>query len=211
MALVNHNVDDQLLLESLLEQSAKPALPKAADGLHYLLASPFRYQSPPPAGSRFRARFDPAVFYGAEDVATACAEAGYWRWRFWMDSAGLAGTHKTMSMSLFEFHARTTALLDLTTPPLNSARDTWTQQNDYTGTQALARDAREHGIEIIRSESVRNSPHGRCLSILTPQVFRNIQEPYRHVTQTWQLHINPPSGVIWQRDLVRETLEFRFA
>ncbi len=56
MRLVD-SLDDQAMLERLLEAS-KPALPPAADGLHYLLATPFRYRSP--HGSRFRAGTDPA-------------------------------------------------------------------------------------------------------------------------------------------------------
>ena len=209
MALVNQRIEDQHLLESMLETAAKPPQPAATRGLHFLLSTPFRYP-PPPAGSRFRSRFDPGVFYAAQDVPTACAEAGYWRWRFWMDSAGLAGVVKAVAMTLFEFHAGSRALLDLTAPPLSADRQRWTDRLDYGPTQELARQARQQGFEIIRSESVRR-PQGRCLSILTPQVFRNVHEPYRHVTQTWQLHMNASTGVIWQRELAAETLEFRFA
>ena len=39
------SLDDQATLERLLEAS-KPPLPPAAEGLHYLLATPFRYRSP---------------------------------------------------------------------------------------------------------------------------------------------------------------------
>ena len=42
--------EEQRLLEQLLE-AAKPPLPAAAHGLHYLLATPFRYP-PLPGGSR---------------------------------------------------------------------------------------------------------------------------------------------------------------
>src|SRR5690606_34600079 len=41
MRLVDHP-DEQALLEQLLDDS-KPALPRAARGLHYLLSTPFRY------------------------------------------------------------------------------------------------------------------------------------------------------------------------
>lgn len=211
MALADHRVDDQLVLEQMLEEAAKPPLPSGAEGLHFLLASPFRYRSPQPAGSRFRGQFDPAVFYGAEDAPTACAEVGYWRWRFWADSEGLAGIRKSIAMTLFEFHAKTRALLDLTIPPLSANRLAWIDRNDYSATQALARRARDQDIEIIRSESARNGPQGRCLNILTPQAFKNASKPYRNATQTWQLHIDASSGVVWQRDFVRETLEFTFA
>ena len=209
MALVNHCADDQRLLEDMLESAAKPLQPAATRGLHFLLAAPFRYP-PPPGGSRFRGRFDPGVFYAAEDVPTACAEAGYWRWRFWRDSEGLANVIKAIAMTLFEFRAATRALLDLTLPPLSADRQLWTDSRNYAATQELARQARDQGIEIIRSESVRNGPRGRCITVLTPQVFKNVQEPYRHVTQTWQLHLNVAAGVVWQRELMPETLEFRF-
>jgi len=65
------NVEEQLLLERLLDQS-KPPLPPEASDLHYLLSTPFRYSSP--IGSRFRARADSGIWYGAEAQRTACAE-----------------------------------------------------------------------------------------------------------------------------------------
>ena len=69
-------VDDlaeQAVLEDLLER-AKPPLPVGTDGLHYLLATPFRY---PPLrhGSRFGRRFEPGLFYGARRLPTLLAEA----------------------------------------------------------------------------------------------------------------------------------------
>ncbi len=87
MKLVD-DADEQALLESLLEE-AKPALPAAAASLHYLLATPFRYPSAR-GGSRFRAAVDPGVWYGAQTVRTACAELGYWRWKFVCDALALA-------------------------------------------------------------------------------------------------------------------------
>jgi len=80
------NVEEQLILERVLENS-KPKVPSDAADLHYLLATPFRYASP--IGSRFRAPADPGVWYGAEKERTACAELGSWRWRFLMDATGL--------------------------------------------------------------------------------------------------------------------------
>ena len=76
MVLVD-TLDEQALLEQLLEGS-KPPLPSGAAGLHWLLFTPFRYP-PPPSGSRFRGQTDPGVFYGADEVETACAELGFWR------------------------------------------------------------------------------------------------------------------------------------
>ena len=72
---------EQALLEDILEAS-KPALPAECRGLHYLLATPFRY-APYPHGSRFRrAGMTPGVFYGAEAVDTALAEMAFYRLLF---------------------------------------------------------------------------------------------------------------------------------
>ena len=209
IALTKGNADDQAVLEDIIENAKPPASQEAA-GLHFLLSTPFRYMAPP-AGSRFRGRFDPAVFYGAEDIKTACAEAGYWRLRFWMDSEGLASQASSMQMTLFEFHGATKTLLDLTLPPFKAQRKAWIHSSDYAKPQELAVKARKAGSEMIRSESVRNSPDGRCLTALTPAVFKAVAEPFRHQMQTWSLFIQPPNRVVWQRDLNGDMYQFAYA
>ena len=87
MALVD-SLDEQQALERILDD-AKPPVPTGARKLHWLLFTPFRYP-PPPGGSRFRGPNDPGVFYGADEVRTACAELGYWRWRHLNESPALA-------------------------------------------------------------------------------------------------------------------------
>ena len=129
IALAMGNEVDQAVLEDIID-AVKPALPQEAASLHFLLSTPFRYLPPPPSGSRFRGRFDPAVFYGSEDVRTACAEAGYWRLRFWMDSEALAVKSTSMQMTLFEFHGATRALLDLTLTPFKTHRKEWIHSSD---------------------------------------------------------------------------------
>ncbi len=149
MALVRGDLGDQALLEDILEE-AKPHLPREAAGLHWLLATPFRYWPRPPAGSRFRATDQPGVFYGADEEATACAECGYWRLRFWQDSSGLAEHEAAIPITLFQFHGATAQALDLTRPPLNAGQTSWTHPSDYTATQQLAAQARQANIELIR-------------------------------------------------------------
>lgn len=204
MNLVHGEPADQVLLEDLLD-AVKPPSPRATQTLHWLLATPFRYRALS-AGSRFRRRGDPGVFYGGESRRTACAEAGYWRLRFWTDSAALAQTAASVEMTLFEFHARTPRLLDLTLPPLAARRADWIAQ-DYGATQALAAAAREAGVEAIRYESARDA-QGRCLALLAPAVFD--ADSFRHVQQTWTLSLRPPQRIVWQRPLERETLAFEF-
>ncbi|QXP82704.1 RES family NAD+ phosphorylase [Methylococcus sp. Mc7] len=207
MHLAAGRLDDQSLLEDILDE-AKLRLPAAAEGLHWLLATPFRYW-PLPGGSRFRRRTDPGVFYGAEERKTACAECGYWRLRFWLDSAGLSGRSATVELTLFEFAAAADKAIDLSRPPLSSDRDAWTHPSEYAGTQALAEKAREAGIETIRYESVRD-PGGFCLALLTPEVFKSAPEPFRNNQQTWNLLIQPPGRIVWQRQLERESWVFEF-
>jgi hypothetical protein len=208
MALVRGDLADQALLEDILE-TAKPHLPRHAAGLHWLLATPFRYWPRPPAGSRFRAITHPGVFYGADDEATACAECGYWRLRFWQDSAGLAEREAAIPITLFQFHGATARSLDLTQAPLNADRADWTHPSDYAATQQLADRARQADIELIRYQSVRR-PGGSCLAILTPHVFKAVEEAFRNVQHSWTLWLKPSGETIWQRELTDESLVFSF-
>ena len=86
MSLVD-SLAEQAQLEALLDAS-KPPIPAAALGLHWLLFTPFRYPTSR-HGSRFRRPYDPGVFYAAYERSTACAELGYWRWRFLAESPAL--------------------------------------------------------------------------------------------------------------------------
>ena len=207
MHLARGNLDDQALLEDILED-AKPLPPADVAGLHWLLATPFRYR-PGSAGSRFRARHAAGVFYGAEDRQTACAETGYWRLRFWLDSAGLAGRRANVELTLFEFHGAHPQHLDLLAPPFVAARARWTAADDYSDTQALAAAAREAGIGVIRYESARR-PRGVCLAVMSAETFRRVADPYRHVQQTWSLMLVPPARVVWQRHLGDERWSFNY-
>ena len=189
-------VDDaaeQEVLESLLEAS-KPALPDATDGLDYLLATPFRY--PPTAhGSRFRSVADPGVFYGAATVRTACAELGYWRWRFLKDAEGLDRIGP-VAHTAFRSEVRTTAV-DLRKAPFSTETVSWTHPTDYTATQSFARTARAAGVGAIVYGSVRDPQPSWCLAVLTPNAFSS-RRPLP-TQQNWWLAVHP-RGVIWRRD-----------
>lgn len=191
------NVEEQLLLERLLEQS-KPPLPAAARDLHYLLATPFRYSSP--IDSRFRCPADSGIWYGAEAQRTACAELGFWRWRFLLDSAALESIGPS-PQTVFQagIDGR---LVDLTQAPFKRWRSDWTHPDDYGPSQAFARLARQAGVEAIRYESVRDPEHGAAVAVLTPACFK----PHKPLAQhTWFLTVRPTT-VIWQRE--GETFEF---
>lgn len=155
--------DEHEALEDMLEAS-KPLLPEGSGGLHYLLFTPFRYTSPYP--SRFRRPNEAGIWYGAESVQTVCAELAYWRHRFILDSAGLAkdGDGLLTRHTLFQAQVDGRAL-DLTAQPWDEERPHWTHGADYGATQAVAAEARVHGVEWIRYESVRH-PGTHCAAVL---------------------------------------------
>jgi hypothetical protein len=184
---------EQDLLESLLEGS-KPPQPDATAGLDYLLASPFRY-SPLRGGSRFRSFTDPGVFYGADTVATACAELGYWRWKFLRDAPGLERLDP-VAHTAFRVKVSTTAI-DLRQPPFDRDSAAWTHPDDYSATQALARQTRDAAVGAILYQSVRSPEAAWCAALLSPQAFASPRpEPS---AQTWWLAVRRDE-VLWRRD-----------
>lgn len=186
------DLGEQQQLEEILERS-KPAIPALAATLHYLLGTPFRY--PSPFGSRFRAPDDPGVFYGANSVRTACAEVGYWRWRFLTASAGLAVLGPAPQSV---FAARVDAPgIDLEAKPFSRDVKIWQNPDDYAGTQQMGRTAREARLGLISYRSVRDSEPGTCSAVLTPEAFR-AKKPVAG-PQTWWLFVTPNSAT-WQRD-----------
>ena len=194
--------EEQAVLEELLDES-KPKPPASIAGLDYLLATPFRY--PPWArGSRFRSPADPGVLYAAEERRTACAELGYWRWRFVTDSSGLAEVGLgPVAHTLFQVRALGSGI-DLREKPFSRDARKWTDPNDYGPTQAFAAVVRRTPVVMIRYESVRDPAKGGCVAILEPQAFSH-KKPISY--QTWFLTITTTASA-WQRD--GETFEFRW-
>ncbi len=191
------NVEEQLLLERLLEQ-AKPPLPAEAGGLHYLLATPFRYSSP--VASRFRDSADSGIWYGAEVQRTACAELGFWRWRFLLDSEGLDSLGPS-PQTVFKAGIGGRPV-DLTRSPFKRFRAGWTHPNDYSATISFAHAARQAGVDAIRYESVRDPQHGGAVAVLRPACFK----PRRPLEQqTWFLTVRR-DRVAWHRE--GQTFEF---
>ncbi len=177
------NAEEQRVLEELLEKS-KPALPAGAERHHYLVFTPFRYRSP--VATRFRRPHDPGVWYGAEDLRTACAEVAYWKWRFLMDSEALARTALQTEHTFFKARARGRCV-DLTAAPWKAAARAWTHRSDFTECQALAEAARGRGLGWIRYAAVRankmqSANSGTCGAVLRPEAL-SLVEPFEQ--QTW--------------------------
>ncbi len=192
--LVDSNAE-QALLEAVLDEF-KPRVPAGLERLDYLLSTPFRYP-PGRRGSRFRAASDPGVFYGAEARRTACAELGYWRWRFLTDSSGLHSLGPS-PQTLFQVKVKGRAV-DLRRKPFSRNAARWRAAEDYSATQAFAAVAREAAVEVIRYESVRDPEKGGCAALLAPAVF---VERAPSARQTWHLTVTPTASA-WHRDAER--------
>ena len=178
MRLVD-DLDEQLLLEQLLEDS-KPTLPPRAGSAHYLLFTPFRYISPWP--SRFRRADEPGAWYGADEPATVAAEIAWWRWRFYMDSDGLRGQPVLTELTFFQARFSGTEL-DITQPPWSAQRPQWRDPDDYTQCHALATRVRalQPPVQAIRYESAR-AEGGLCEVVFDVHA---LAIPKPGLQQTW--------------------------
>lgn len=171
------NADEQRVLEELLETS-KPPLPPDAARAHYLVFTPFRYRAP--IATRFRRPQDPGIWYGAEELETACGELAYWKWRFLMDSDALRGSALHTEHTFFQARVRGRCA-DLTAAPWKAATRAWTHKSDYAQCQAFGAAAREHEVAWIRYHAVR-VPDGICAAVLSPASL-SLEEPFEQ--QTW--------------------------
>ena len=181
---------EQALLEIVID-ATKPSVPAECRHLHYLLSTPFRYGAPYPAGSRFRrAGMTRGVFYASRTSPTAVAELAFHRLLFFADSPATPWPQNAAEFTVFACETRTRAAIDLTTPPFDRDRASWTHLTDYTACQRFADVAREASVDIIQYASARD-PKGINLAVLGCAAFAAAHPVDR---QTWRCDIGP-SGV----------------
>ena len=179
-------LDEQALLEDLLE-ATKPPVPAECRHLHYLLATPFRYGAPYPAGSRFRrAGLTAGVFYASRTQRTAVAETAFHRLLFFADSPATPWPVNAGEYTVFSVQLRTGAGLDLTRAPLDADAARWTHPTAYDDYQALADSARTAGVELLKYRSARDED-GINYAALTCRAFASPQPLAR---ETWRLHLS---------------------
>lgn len=198
MRLVD-TLDEQAVLEEILEGS-KPPLDLPLAGVHYLVASPFRYRSPHP--SRFREAHHAGIWYGAEELHTACTELAYWRWRFLIDSEGLAESGTITELTFFQAHVAGDCI-DLSVPPWDRQREHWTAPDDYSACHALAAACRDRGVGWIRYESARKI-EGHCAAVFRPTCLS--LRP-RGGQQTWVCKVTKDTAILAHED---ERVALRF-
>ena len=160
------SVEEQELLEELIERVKPPDV--TGGRLHYLLFTPFRY---PPLrhGSRFGARQERGLWYGAETIATALAEVAYYRLLFLDGSRGAIGPVIT-SLTAFMVRARSSRGVDLVSKPFAAHRSAIASPTSYAASQALGADMRAAGVELFRYPSAR-AVDGVCIGAFSSSVF----------------------------------------
>lgn len=177
------NLDEQKRLEELAD-AAKPDLPRAARGLHYLLASPFRYGHA--MASRFRRAHErPGIFYASESEHTAITETAYWRLRFISRSPGFLPGNRTSEHLSFSVPLAISRLADTTQAPLSRDHDRWTDPEDYSACQELAAAVRMAAGQAIRSPSARD-PQGINVALFDPACFAKSHPDFG---QGWHMRI----------------------
>ena len=182
MKLVD-TLEEQTLLEEEIERSKPPGPPECA-GLHYLLATPFRYGRYP-GNSRFRREgYSPGVFYASEEAATAVAETVFYRLLFFAESPDTPLPRNPLEFTGFETACSAPLAIDLTRPPFVENEAEWVKPADYSACLDLAHAAREAEITLIRYRSVRD-PEGRAnLALLSCTAF---VAPAPHAWATWRI------------------------
>ena len=177
---------EQALLERLLDEQ-KPPVPPECRHLHDLLATPFRYGTAYPRGSRFRrAGHTPGVFYASQTVATAVAEMAFARLLFFAESPGTPWPVNAGEHTAFSTRYRTACGLDLTSAPLDREAEIWTDPTDYSACQSLADAARAAGVQALCYISARDPARGRNIALLRCEAFASRAPVER---QTWRLHL----------------------
>lgn len=147
------SVQEQIRLEELLEFS-KPRRPEGTEGLHYLLATPFRYP-PLKYGSRFGRAFEKSLFYGAMSINTALVESAFYRFVFINDMATPYPKTLKTQHDLFATRMRTDSGLRLQDRPWENFHEALTDPASYDACQSLGTQMREAGVEAFQFLSAR--------------------------------------------------------
>jgi hypothetical protein len=163
---------EQELLERLIE-GAKPPIRLAPSSatLHYLLWTPFRYP-PLKFGSRFGARHERGIWYGALHLRTALAEVAYYRLVFLEGTAAELGT-VFADLTVFSAEVRAERAVDLTRPPFAAARDQISSKSTYEHSQPLGRALRDAGVQAFLFASARDPEGGTNVGLFGPTFAPN--------------------------------------
>jgi hypothetical protein len=197
--------EEQRLLEDMIEGSKPPqvaqARPPSVRRLHYLLSTPFRY---PPLrhGSRFGARTEPGVWYGAERLRTVFAEVAYYRLLFLEGTrADLGPVHTQLTTFSIGIHA--TYGIDLMRAPFAAYESVLASKTTYAATQPLGTAMREAGVEAVRYRSARDDGGGANVAVFNAAAFAASRP--KHL-ETWVCTSTPERIEFVRRDYFRRAV-----
>lgn len=193
------SVEEQEVLEQLID-AVKPPRPTGPefDGLHYLLATPFRY---PPLryGTRFGRRSQRGLFYAARRPRTVMAEVAYYRLWFLSGTAAEID-HVETEHTLFRVSYRTRRGVDLTRPEFVDLHKRLVSRTSYRTTQKVGDALRAAQVAVFRAQSARDVEGGTNIGVLTPAAFTSKQPD--HDTQTWVCVTTSTQVLFRRRDLL---------
>ena len=199
------SLTDEERLELLIEQ-AKPPLPDKARGLHYLLATPFRYGHR--SASRFRKAGDrPGIFYASESAATCITEMAYWRMRFFASSPHALLPTTTTEYLMFTIGLAVDRGLDLTRPPFLKRRSKWIDKRSWDACQQFGALARGLDTQLIRYESARDEKGGINIALFDPECFT---APVPSSAGTWHFRFQAQRLVVLGASPSPDRYQFEF-
>ena len=193
---------EQTVLEEILESQKPPA--RDVERFHYLLFTPFRYP-PLPHGSRFAGRWEPSLWYGAEELRGALAEVAYYRLVFLEGTAAELGLVQT-ALTAFVVPVKTKRGVDLTRTPFIRWESQLASKTSYAATQPLGTAMREDGVEAFLYRSARDPEASRNVGVFTPRAF-GARKPRE--LQTWHASATQDVVEISRRDYFAKD-SFRF-
>jgi hypothetical protein len=164
------SAEEQGILEELID-GAKPPYPDDDDrrGLHYLLATPFRY---PPLrhGSRFGTRDQRSIWYGSSRARSALAETAYYRLLF-LEGTSAEIAPLVLELSAFRVPYRSPRGVDLCRPPFDAYHERIASPLRYDEAQRLGRAMRDAGVHAFRYPSARDGAGGVNVGLFAPRAF----------------------------------------
>ena len=168
------NLEEQILLEELLEQSKPVFIHNTKNKtLSYLLSTPFRY---PPLihGSRFGSRFEPSLFYASKKLSTAFAETAFYRFYFWSGMTQAPPSKKyTTEHIIFTAKYYSENGLSLNKAPFTQFEKELRNPCHYQVTQSLGENMRENNVDIFEYASARDLNKGENVALFSPSAFTN--------------------------------------
>jgi hypothetical protein len=192
--------EEQQILEDLLERAKPPVRTgEPFDGLHYLLATPFRY---PPLnhGSRFGTRAEPSLWYGSRELRTCFAETAYYRLLFLEGSAAGIEPLET-EVTAFQVSYRTAKGVDFSTGALAGHRRAISSPTSYAAPQEAGRLLRRAGVQVLRFFSARDREDGLNLAFASPTVFGGKRPD---ALESWFLRVERSGVTLVSADLLTE-------